>query len=272
MRTFLLFMCLLCPLASLAGEETLRVEGLAVDRVVVHGSVDAEISQGDPVLMLVRGDKQSLEQQPFFVQGTTLILGRSEGGNLGDQDFSKLKFKLTLPELHSLRMTGSGKVYVRPLQVNELSIALEGSGDMKFFAVKGKTVKVAATGSGNIQLAELAVQSLTIVQAGSGNIELGKLDVKSLSASLSGSGDIGVENPASTTELTMNIVGSGEIDFEEIDATTVEVNVVGSGTASVGVSSTLVANIMGSGEIYYRGDPDIEKTVLGSGELHRQTR
>jgi hypothetical protein len=70
----------------------------------------------------------------------------------------------------------------------------------------------------------------------------------------------------------MNIVGSGEIDFEEIDATTVEVNVVGSGTASVGVSSTLVANIMGSGEIYYRGDPDIEKTVLGSGELHRQTR
>ena len=59
-------MCLLCPLASLAGEETLRVEGLAVDRVLVHGSVDAEISQGDPVLMLVRGDKQSLEQQLFL--------------------------------------------------------------------------------------------------------------------------------------------------------------------------------------------------------------
>ena len=147
MRRFLLFMCLLCPLACPAGEETLRVEGLAVDRVLVHGSVDAEISQGDPVLLLIRGDERSLEQQPFFVQGTTLILGRSENGENGDQDFSQVKFKLTLPELHSLQLNGSGDVYVRPLKVSDFSVALEGSGDMKFFAVKGHTVKVAGTGS-----------------------------------------------------------------------------------------------------------------------------
>jgi hypothetical protein len=272
MRRFLLFVCLLSPLAGLSAEETLRVEGLGVDRVLVYGPVEAEISQGDPVLLLIRGDERSLQQQPFFVQGTTLILGRNENGERGDQDFSQVKFKLTLPELHSLQLKGSGDVYVRPLEVSDFSVALEGSGDMKFFAVKGQNVKVAGTGSGDIELANLAVRSLTIVQAGSGDIVLGELEVESLSASLNGSGDIGIDERASVTELTMNIVGSGDIDFGKIDSKTAVVKIVGSGTASLGASSTLVANIMGSGEIYYRGNPDIEQTVLGSGGLHRQNQ
>jgi len=272
MRRLLLFIFLLSPLACISGEETLRVEGLAVDSVLVYGPVEAEISQGEPQLLLIRGDEQSLMQQPFFVQGTTLVLGRSEGEDYNDQDISEVKFKLTLPELRSVQLSGSGDVYVRPLQVSDLSIVLEGSGDMKFFAVKGQKVKVAGTGSGDIKLAELVAQSLTVVQAGSGDIELGKLEVETLSASLNGSGDINIVERASTVTVIMNIVGSGDIDFDKIDAKSAEINIVGSGTANLGESSSLVANIMGSGEIYHRGNPDIEQTVLGSGGLHRQNR
>lgn len=268
MKRLLLIVCMLSPLVSFAGEEIQRVEGLVVDSVLVYGPVAAEISQGEPVLLLVRGNEYSLEQQPFFVQGSTLVLGRSKNG--GDEDFSEVKFKLTLPELHSLQLAGSGEVYVQPLVVDDLSIALEGSGDMKFFAVTAQSINITASGSGDIELAELEVQSLEIVRAGSGDISLGSLVVERVTASISGSGDITAEEPAASAKLNMNIVGSGDINFRRIDTSAVEVNVMGSGTASVGDSTNMEANIIGSGDIHYRGNPHIESSILGSGNLHKQ--
>lgn len=272
MKRFLLLVCLLAPLAGTAAQDTLRVDNLAVDAVLIYGPVEVEISQAEPTLLLVRGDQQRLQQQPFFVEGTTLVLGKSEGEKRGDLNSSQLKFKLALPELRSVQLIGSGDVYIKPLQVSDLSIALEGSGDMKFFALKGRNIKVAGSGSGDIVLADLTAQSLTLLQAGSGDIVLGKLDVTNLSASLNGSGDIKLDKPASAAKTEINIVGSGDIDFEPLDTDTAMINIVGSGTGSLGESSSIVANIMGSGVIYYRGRPAIEKTVLGSGGLHRQNQ
>ena len=272
MKHFLLLVFLLAPLSGAAGEDTLRVDNLAVDSVLVYGPVEVEISQGEPTLLLVRGDQQRLQQQPFFVEGTTLVLGKSQDESRSDRNASETKFKLALPVLRSVQLIGSGDVYIKPLQVDDLSIALEGSGDMKFFAVKGRNIKVAGSGSGDIQLAELAAQTLTLVQAGSGDIVVGKLEVADLSVSLNGSGDIKLDKPASAAKVEMNIVGSGDIDFAHLDADTAVVNIVGSGTGSLGESSSMVANIMGSGVIYYRGTPTIEKTVLGSGGLHRQNQ
>jgi len=270
MKRFLLFVCLLAPLAGTAAEDTLRVDNLVVDQVLVYGAVEVEINQGEPTLLLARGDKQRLQQQPFFVEGTTLVLGKSQNDTRAEINTSQLQFKLTLPVLKSVQLIGSGDVYIKPLQVGDLAIALEGSGDMKFFAVRGRNIKVAATGSGDIQLAELAAESLTLVQAGSGDLVMGKLAVAELSASLNGSGDIKLDGAASAVKAELNIVGSGDIDFAALDADTAVVNIVGSGTGSLGESSRIVASIMGSGEIYYRGTPAIEKTVLGSGGLHRQ--
>ena len=63
MKHFLLLVCLLTPLSGAAGEDTLRVDNLAVDSVLVYGPVEVEISQGEPTLLLVRGDQQRLQQQ-----------------------------------------------------------------------------------------------------------------------------------------------------------------------------------------------------------------
>jgi hypothetical protein len=270
MRRILVIASLLLPMACLAGDNTQRVEGLVVDSVLIYGSVEAQISQGEPTMLLLRGNSSKLDPPPFFVTGSTLVLGRSKLRDLDDRGYEHVKFKLTVPELQSLAVSGSGQVYVNPFTVEDLSLSLDGSGEIKVFAVKGQSVSLTATGSGDILLAELDVQSLEIVRAGSGNIELGELVVEWVTASISGSGDISAEKPASAVKVNMNVVGSGDMNFGKIDASEVEVNIMGSGTARVGASSAMEANIVGSGDIYYRGNPDIDQSILGSGTLHQQ--
>ncbi len=269
MTRILAIVLLLFPLAAIAARDTQRVEDLEAESVMVYGPVEVEISQGEPSLLLVRGNPSGQEQQPFFVQGGTLVLGKSRQER-PEADFSGVKFKLTLPELHSLDLQGSGDVYVKPFEVDDLSVALAGSGNIRLFALKGQSVNMTATGSGDIQLADLEAKSLEMTRAGSGDINLGQLAVKSVKASISGSGDISAEESASGVDLTMNIVGSGAMDFGKINANSVEINIVGSGTAIIGTSTTMAAVIMGSGDIYYRGSPEIESSILGSGDLHKR--
>jgi hypothetical protein len=269
-RQILVIASLLVPLAGFAAEDIQQVEGLVVDSVLVYGSVEAEISQGEPTMLLIRGSESELEPPPFFVTGSTLVLGRSKLRDWSDAEYDDVKFKLILPELQSLALSGSGQVYLQPFTVEDLSLSLDGSGEIRVFAIKGQSVNLTATGSGDILLAEVDVQSLEIVRAGSGDIGLGELTVEWVTASISGSGDISAEKPASAVKLNMNVIGSGDMNFGKIDANDVEVNIMGSGTARVGASSTMEANIVGSGDIYYRGNPDIDQSILGSGDLHQQ--
>lgn len=60
MSQLLLFVCMFFPVACLAGQGTPGAQGLAVNRVLVHAPVEAQISQGDPALLLVRGDEPTV--------------------------------------------------------------------------------------------------------------------------------------------------------------------------------------------------------------------
>lgn len=269
MARLLVIFGLLFPLAGWAEETTQRVEGLDVDKVMVFGAAEVEISQGEPVLLLLRGSDEDLARQPFFVDGSTLVLGKSKDKSQRNTNFSSIQFKLTLPKLEAVQLIGSADVFVRPLKVEDLLVAIEGSGDIKMFDVTAGDIALKVSGSGDIQLAELEARSVKAIMSGSGDIQLGGVTAEKMEASLTGSGDISVEENGSLAVLQMNIVGSGDMLLDKVDAKKVEINIVGSGTARVGDSSAMEVNVLGSGDIIYRGNPEITKSILGSGELHR---
>lgn len=265
----LLFFCgaLLTSLSSLAA--TQRVAGLEdVDQVHIYGSVEVEISQGADRELLLRGSEASLQRQPFYVRGSTLVLGRSaDNRNAG---FSDVQYKLTLPELSRLQLQGSGQVYVRKFTTPRIQVVVEGTGDVRLFDIESEEASFRMSGSGDIQAARVAVERLRLNLSGSGDIHLGDTAAREAVAVINGSGDISVREPSYSDSVEVSIIGSGDVDMRKLDGASFVVKIVGSGTARIGVAQSLDVSILGSGDTHYRGEPKVSQSVLGSGELHRQ--
>tara|TARA_R100000005_G_scaffold96582_1_gene84798 strand:+ start:11750 stop:12628 length:879 start_codon:yes stop_codon:yes gene_type:complete len=270
-RGAVLTICLLLglPAPGLAGEDqdVLRVTGLDILKVEVQGQADVEISQGTSTELLVRGASARLSPEPFHVRGQTLILGVP--ANSG-QATAGVQFKLTLPLLESLRVAGSGDVFVRALRVDNFKLRVDGAGDVHLFALRGDSAEVFMRGDGDVQVAEAALQALQLRLSGAGDIFLGPLQAESIEAVVNGSGDIAASEEGHTTVLSVTVVGSGDVDFSGLTASDVDVSVIGSGGVRLGPSTRLNATIMGSGDIHYAGTPDVDEDVIGSGELKRE--
>ncbi len=245
--------------------ETQQIDGLNFGRVVALGSVEVEIRQGEEAQLLVRGTSSDLEKRPFFMNGTTLFLGRDRGQ---DYNFGPLRFKLTVVEIEHLQLTGSGKIYVKPLVVEDLYVSVDGSGEIKLFGVAGRDLTMSVAGSGDIQAAKLELSRVKMVVSGSGDLHVGEMKVTKATVSVAGSGDISVQKESEATELEVNVAGSGDVDLVLLAARKVEVNIVGSGVAQVNALDELDVSIMGSGEVMYIAAPkQISQSVLGSGSI-----
>lgn len=250
--------------------ETLRVTDLDIDKLRVQGSVEVQVSQGEESELLVRGDSDDLEKRPFYINNSTLILGHSRAHQR--ENFSSVKYMLTVPVLSEIRLSGSGDVFVKPMAVREMLISVEGSGDVRVFALSaGETVRISVAGSGDIKVAQLHTPVLDLMVSGSGDIAIGELLAEVVEATISGSGDISAESTAErAATIEINIIGGGEVDLTPLAADVAEVNIIGSGDARVGEIDSLEVNIVGSGDIYYAGEPELDSNVLGSGDLNRQ--
>jgi len=245
-----------------------RVVGLDVDEVVVHGSIEVEISQGETAELLLRGRHRDLEPPPFHVRGRTLVLGLPAGAR--SSKVKDIQFKLTLPTLKKLQLRGSGDVFVRPFTTAALMVMVDGSGDVRLYDLDAGELRFDMRGSGDIQAASVQAESVRLTLTGSGDIHLGQVVTREMYAVVNGSGDISSGKGSRSGDTEISIVGSGEVNFAALDGDEAEIKVVGSGTARIGELRRLEATIMGSGDIHYRGDPDIDQTVFGSGRLLRK--
>ena len=247
--------------------ETQRVEGLEFRRVTVIGDVEVEIRQGETVELQLRGDADDLAEPPFYVVGDTLVLGATAARP--DAGLDGVKYKLSARDLQHLKLTGSGEVYLQPMQLEEIHLVVEGSGDLKAFELEGRDITLAVSGSGDLQAAVVSTRSLDLVMSGSGDIHVGELKAEEVAVALKGSGDISVQAPGTVERIEVNIAGSGDVDLSQVAAQAAEVNIVGSGTGRVGQVEVLEVNILGSGDVYYRGEPRLERSIFGSGDLHQ---
>lgn len=245
-----------------------RVAGLDVDEVVVHGSIEVEISQGDTAELLLRGRPNDLEPLPFHVRERTLVLGLPAGAR--SSKGRDVQYKLTLPTLARLQLLGSADVFVRPFITPALAVIVDGSGDVRLYNLNTDSARFDMRGSGDIQAARVEAGSVRLTLSGSGDIQLGQVVTESMQAVVNGSGDISSDKGSRSGSTEITIVGSGEVNFSGLDSDSAEINIIGSGTARVGEVRKLEATIMGGGDIHYRGEPDIDQTLFGSGRLRRK--
>ncbi len=253
-------------LSAIAQADTRSVEGFDIDRVVLRGSDELKVTFGEANRLLVKGDSDDLDREPFYVRGSTLKLGYTDNG----RKVRNVKYLLEIEDLDQVVLQGSGEVWIDPVETRRLSISVDGSGVMRVHSVKANELEVSVAGSGTIQLAICEVEDLEVELAGSGDIDLGRVTAQRMNVDMAGSGDVvgTSESESGMVEvLDIGVAGSGDVDLSTMPAVTVDVDILGSGDVSVWAVEFLDVNILGSGDVHYRGDPDIDRSTLGSGDV-----
>jgi len=187
---------------SVKGSGNLKIEERSVGDfhgVSLMGSPDVTITVGGAPSMSVEAEDNIL---PLIT--TEVVDGILEIGS--EKSFSSRKgihVTLTVPELSSVMVQGSGDITAEGVQGDLFKATVKGSGDIE------------VTGS---------VQRVEVDVLGSGDIKLFGLDAIDGEATVKGSGDIRIQ--ASGT-LDLSVMGSGDIRYR--GTTQVEKAVHGSG-------------------------------------------
>lgn len=172
----------------------------SVDTVSIAVPAEVTISPGKAHVHIETADHQLrlIEQR---VSGNTLKIFTDE-----DSQFKEpILIEITLPDLKSVAVAGSGRITVKHMNPEQFSAAIAGSGDIHGSGTTAElTLKIA--GSGNIKMSDVKAAAVEASIAGSGNIEVRAENT--LQAKIIGSGNIYVSGEAS---IETQVIGSGRV-------------------------------------------------------------
>ncbi len=185
----------------------------------IPGSAKVILTQGESQKVIVEGQSNIIDLIELRITNGNWHIGYEEC----IEDYDELVYYITIPEIRSMGVAGSGSIETNGLITGEvLEIKIGGSGNVQvvgnFDEIHGEI-----SGSGNITLSGVAFYEEFDI-AGSGNIYSYDLIAREADIRIAGSGDAKV-NVAALLEV--QITGSGNVYYKgnpEID-----VSIVGSG-------------------------------------------
>ena len=207
------------------GSGTLITESREVsnfDRIVLNGSGEVVITQGEEESLSVETDDNIMPYITTEIKRGTLYLGY-DAKKVKSLAPTRLRFTLHLKNLVGLNISGSGEVTAASLATHGLDIEIDGSGDVQIDSLTAEKLEVRIDGSGTVKLAgEATGQNITI--NGSGKYLTGDLRSDTVKITINGSGDAVVW---ATTTLNAHINGSGSVEY--YGSPTVDLSGSGSG-------------------------------------------
>ncbi|MCW8128123.1 GIN domain-containing protein [Microbulbifer halophilus] len=251
--TLLLLVALIACAAVRADETRSRQFDVSgYDRIELKGSSQLEVVQGDTFTVEARGSAEAVASAGAEVHGDTLELwvGNKREHFFGLVTISgdqSVRFRVTLPAVREILVTGSGEVRADTLESEALELRVTGSGELRVDKVAAESLLASITGSGDLLLGTvLAVDGEASIK-GSGDLHLDSYAGESLKAEIKGSGDMTVGGRVA--ELEVGLMGSGDFVGRKLQA------------------DSAGGSIMGSGDIVLRRPAQESFSVMGSGEI-----
>ncbi len=235
-----------CPFTRGSGKvvtETREVSNFS--RVSLSGSGELTITQGDQESLEIEAEDNIMLRIKTEVKGETLFIGIESIGWWNVIPTRPIKFYLSMKDIASLDLSGSGNVNASSIETERLDVAVSGSGDIAIDSLTAEKLEVDISGSGNVTMDSLTAEALEVYISGSGKCNLA----------------------GQVTEQEIDISSSGKYLAAKLESQTVTVKVSGSGNVTVWASDTLDVKISGSGNVEYYGDPDVTQDISGSGSL-----
>lgn len=173
------------------------------DRLALAAPMDVTIRQGASRSLELRGDDNLLDLIETRVENGTLVVELRQG----IRTRNGLEAVLTVPDLESVALNGSGRVEIPDWSGQAIDLTLGGSGTIEL-AGTTDVVRARIAGTGSIDLTGAKLREVEAVVAGSGTIRMGS--VARLDAQVSGTGEI---DAGDVGELSMLVSGIGSITY-----------------------------------------------------------
>lgn len=157
-----------------------------------------------------------------------------------------VRFYLTVKELDTIVLSGSGGIETPDLKAERFSLTINGSGDLDMGDLEADTFQVRISGSGDVQMREVYAEMIEVDIPGSGQLDIAGGQVE---------------------EQDISISGSGNYEARDLESAQAAVHIPGSGSVTIRVQDQLEVTISGSGEVRYAGNPDVDTRVAGSGKI-----
>jgi hypothetical protein len=182
------------------------------------------INIGRSFQVTVEADRRYIEDIETVVRNGRLYIRKDNNRWFNNE---RADVYVTLPELKSLGVSGSGKAEVED-------------------AVR--------------------TDRLDLSVSGSGRIIIPGLNSDEMKCSISGSGSINIDN-GNVGSADLSISGSGNYRGDDLNIDDFNAGISGSGSCTCKVTESLKASISGSGNIYYSGHPRMDVRASGSGHV-----
>ena len=182
--------------------ETVKIDVGSFSKVKSSGPFDIYVKVGPSQSVELTIDDNLVDLVEFEVRGKTLKIS-TEGSFRTRKD---VRIDITVPEITSLSLTGSGDIVVSGLKGEFFEFSLAGSGDM---TAEGEVevLEVSLSGSGDIDTRDLMANEVEVELSGSGDIKVYARE--SFDGSVSGSGDIAFYGDPE--QVDRRVSGSGSI-------------------------------------------------------------
>jgi Putative auto-transporter adhesin, head GIN domain len=186
-KSLLLALGLAMTATAVLAKPTVEVRQLpAFSRIESTDITDIEVKVGESQSLSLAADDQQISKIVTEVRGDTLIISMR-----GEYDSYKTKSSpratITIPQLKSLSLVGTGNATVTNLQGQDFNLSIVGTGDATIAGSVDK-VLVSLSGTGNAKLDSLKVREANVNVTGTGDAKVNVSGI--LTAAASGTGDI----------------------------------------------------------------------------------
>ncbi|MXO60516.1 DUF2807 domain-containing protein [Altererythrobacter salegens] len=204
--------------AEAIGSEADRVyEVPAFDNIASIGPQNIVVTYGKAFSVRSEGPAGALSRLEVVSSNGTLTIKPqgSFGFNVGR--LRDATFYVTLPQLSSVVLTGSGDMTVDKVEGAKFSGMVAGSGALQIDAMQVDEASLNIGGSGKIAAKGVA-RSTNINIGGAGEVDAGDLKSDDASITVAGSGDVGL---FVANQANISIMGSGDVEIDGTDKCTV---------------------------------------------------
>lgn len=194
--------------ATFLGEQTRQVSNFS--GVAAAGSFNVVIKTGTIESLRLEGDDELLNKIETVVENGVLKIRTKKNQENQQLNFNKVKVYVTVKELNTLSVSGSGNMRVTdPLKAAVFSTTVSGSGSLATAAISADKLNAVVSGSGSITTAGNA-EEVKVVVSGSGGFDGKKFTTNVANVQVSGSGNVSI---GANETLNGTLSGSGKIYY-----------------------------------------------------------
>ena len=243
-------------------EEVREVSAFTGVELATWGNLTIEV--GEKEELRIQAEDNVIEYLEARVDGDMLEIKTRPGIAL--MSVEPVNFFLTVKELDTIVVSGSGDVRGPDLEADRIEVAIYGSGDVELGDLDADAVELKVIGSGDMDVTGVRAREQSINISGSGDVDVGTVQADSVDVRIPGSGELDVF-AGEVGEQSVAISGSGDYRAEGMESSQAQVRINGSGSVTVRVRDHLDVRVSGSGDVHYAGSPTVEQSVAGSGDV-----